>query len=81
MASEEADGLGRKTPFPLIGDQTQRLSRALGVLDESSGTSLHAVVLLDPTGDLVFRQIFDNNTRVGTSNRKLTYLFIYLFIL
>lgn len=63
-SSEENDGLGRVTPFPLLGDKTQRLCRSLGVLDESAGVARHALLLLNPTGDLIYRDILDMNVRV-----------------
>ena len=56
-ASEESDGLGSETPFPLLGDNAQRLARSLDVLDEEKGTARHALVVLNPKGDVVYREI------------------------
>lgn len=64
VASDEADGLGRKTPFPLIGDTTQRLSRSLGVLDEVEGVAKHALLIVDPKGDVVHRDLVDKDRRI-----------------
>ena len=58
---DEADGLGRMPPFPLLGDKNMRFCRSLGVLDEATGTARHALYLINADGDLVFREAIQWN--------------------
>ena len=67
-ASEDGDGLGSQTPFPLIGDNAHRLCQSLGVLDEVSGMSQHALVVLNPQGDLVYKDVLGEGARVNLPN-------------
>jgi hypothetical protein len=52
---DEADGLGRMPPFPMLGDKNMRFCRSLGVLKESSNTARHALYLINKSGDVVYR--------------------------
>merc|ERR1712226_373496 len=54
---EEAPGLGKTMPFPILGDQTRRLSRSMGVLDEEKSTVMPALVILNPEGDIIYRDM------------------------
>ena len=63
-ASEEADGLGRKCPFPLIGDKNKRFCRAFGILDEEKGVAQHAMLVIDGNGDLIYRELIDSTIKV-----------------
>ena len=58
---DEADGLGRMPPFPLLGDKNMRFCRSLGVLDEATSTARHALYLINADGDLVFREAIQWN--------------------
>ena len=64
-ASEEADGLGVEMPFHLLGDKTQRLCRALEVLDEETGLARHSLVLINPQGEIVHKETAMNETAVS----------------
>ena len=58
---DEADGLGRMPPFPLLGDKNMRFCRSLGVLNEATNTARHALYLINADGDLVFRAQSDDD--------------------
>ena len=62
-ASEDGDGLGHQTQFPLIGDNAHRLSQSLDVLNEATGVAHHALLVLNPQGDLVYKEVMGEGAR------------------
>jgi alkyl hydroperoxide reductase subunit AhpC len=51
---------GKKVPYAMIGDKNQRLSRALGVLDEKGGYSKTALLIIDKEGRVRHREVKQN---------------------
>ena len=70
-ASEESDGLGRQTPFPMLGDNTKRLCRALDVLDEGDDVARHAVVVINKEGDVVHKSVMDDEATVWREQKDI----------
>jgi peroxiredoxin 2/4 len=68
LASPDRGGIG-PIPFPMASDPLHDLSRAYGVLDEASGTSQRATVIVDPDGQVRYALIHDPS--VGRSVDEL----------
>jgi peroxiredoxin (alkyl hydroperoxide reductase subunit C) len=49
----------KNLPFPMLADTNQRLSRALGILDEDEGVAKRATFLVDPNGIIRFVYVTD----------------------
>ena len=50
-------------PFPLLGDNAQRLARSLDVLDEEKGTARPALIVLNPKGEVVYWEVVSDGER------------------
>lgn len=48
----------RQVQFPLISDRNHQISRAYRVLDEESGVSYRATLIVDPEGVIVSKLIY-----------------------
>ncbi len=55
--------------FPLVSDRNQRISRGYRVLDEESGTSFRATIIVDPDGIIVSKMIYPRE--VGRSSDEI----------
>lgn len=62
-----------KVKYPMIGDPTGKLSKALGVHIHEEGISLRATFVVNPEGKIVSIEVNDNNIgrSVGELVRKL----------
>ncbi|TRY71740.1 hypothetical protein TCAL_08159 [Tigriopus californicus] len=60
---ENEEHLGMVPDFPILGDKTHRFCRSLNVLDESNGTAMHALYIINPEGDLVYQEFLDMTAR------------------
>ncbi len=49
--------------FPLLSDRTQKISKAYRVLNEKTGATFRATIIIDPEGTIVTR--FVNPPEVG----------------
>lgn len=49
-----------KARFPLVGDPTHRLTRALGLLIEEEGLALRGTFLVNPDGVIKTQEVHDN---------------------
>ena len=59
--AEELGGL----EYPLLSDESKKLSRDYGVLDETDGVSLRATFIINPTGVISYQVV--SNVNVGRS--------------
>lgn len=55
--------------FPLLSDRNHRMSRAYRVLDEASGPSFRATVIIDPEGSIVSKLIYPRE--VGRNSHEI----------
>jgi len=67
-APADMGGVGHLT-FPMASDPTHSVSRAFGVLDEASGQSQRATVIIDPEGRVRYSLVHDD--RIGRSVDEL----------
>ena len=51
--------------YPLLSDESKKLSRDYGVLDETDGVSLRATFIINPTGVISYQVV--SNVNVGRS--------------
>jgi len=51
--------------YPLLSDESKKLSRDYGVLDETEGVSLRATFIINPTGVISYQVV--SNVNVGRS--------------
>ncbi|MBM4764832.1 redoxin domain-containing protein [Bacillus sp. B15-48] len=58
-----------KVTFPLISDRTQKISKAYRVLNEKTGASLRATIIIDPEGTIVAK--FVNPLEVGRNIHEI----------
>jgi len=49
----------RKVQYPLVGDPTQQLARAFGVLIEEAGLALRGTFVIDPAGRIKTMEVHD----------------------
>jgi NADH-dependent peroxiredoxin subunit C len=55
---KEISPSANKVQFPLLSDRNHRISRAYRVLDENSGSSYRATIVIDPEGIIVSKLIY-----------------------
>lgn len=48
----------KKINYPLMSDRSQKISRAYGVLDETTGTAYRATFIIDPEGNVVYYSVY-----------------------
>lgn len=58
-----------KVKFPLVSDRTQQISKAYRVLNESTGATFRATIMIDPEGKIVSR--FVNPPEVGRNVHEI----------
>lgn len=59
----EVSPSGSQVMFPLLSDRTHKISRAYRVLNENTGSTLRATIIIDPEGTIVTK--FVNPPEVG----------------
>ncbi len=55
---KDVSPLARRVQYPLLSDRNQRISRAYRVLDEESGATMRATILIDPEGVIVSKLVY-----------------------
>lgn len=66
--AEHHEGIA-KIRFPMLSDRPGRLSRAMGVYAEASGTALRASFVIDPDGTVIAAEMHDDS--IGRSAAEL----------
>ncbi len=61
----------------MLGDKTLRLCRSFEVLDEDAGEALHALIILDPEGDVVYKETTPRDVMVGMCRTKIPHTVCY----
>ncbi len=70
----DENSLGTSLPFPLLADHAQALTRKFDLLDSSQGTSKHALLLLEPSGIIKYKQIGDDKVAFNVDDALATLL-------